>query len=54
MKGLRQIFGRLAATLLDIGTAMVYPTLLAAIGGVTHPNWRAAAVGGYRLWRDGS
>ena len=32
---------------------MVYPTLLAAIGDVAHPNWRARAVGIYRLWRDG-
>jgi MFS family permease len=31
---------------------MVYPTLLAAIGDVAHPNWRASAVGVYRLWRD--
>lgn len=31
---------------------MVYPTLLAAIGDVVHPDWRASAVGGYRLWRD--
>ncbi len=32
---------------------MVYPTLLAAIGDVAHPAWRARAVGTYRLWRDG-
>lgn len=38
--------------LLGIGTAMVYPTLLAAVGDVTHPAWRAGAVGVYRLWRD--
>jgi MFS family permease len=38
--------------LLGFGTAMVYPTLLAAIGDVTHPTWRASAVGVYRLWRD--
>ena len=38
--------------LLGIGTAMVYPTLLAAIGDVAHPSWRASAVGVYRLWRD--
>jgi MFS family permease len=38
--------------LLGIGTAMVYPTLLAAIGDVAHPTWRASAVGVYRLWRD--
>lgn len=38
--------------LLGLGTAMVYPTLLAAIGDVAHPSWRARAVGIYRLWRD--
>lgn len=42
----------LGAVLLGVGTAMVYPTLLAAIGDVAHPNWRASAVGVYRLWRD--
>jgi MFS family permease len=41
-----------AAVLLGIGTAMVYPTLLAAVGDVAHPSWRASAVGVYRLWRD--
>ena len=40
------------AVLLGGGTAMVYPTLLAAIGDVTHPSWRASSVGVYRLWRD--
>ena len=40
------------AVLLGAGTAMVYPTLLAAIGDVAHPGWRATAVGVYRLWRD--
>lgn len=43
----------LAVVLLGLGTAMVYPTLLAAIGDVAHPSWRARAVGTYRLWRDG-
>jgi MFS family permease len=42
-----------AAVLLGVGTAMVYPTLLAAVGDVAHPAWRARAVGVYRLWRDG-
>ncbi|MDI3241919.1 MFS transporter [Arthrobacter sp. AL08] len=42
-----------AAVLLGLGTAMVYPTLLAAIGDVAHPRWRARSVGVYRLWRDG-
>jgi len=40
------------AVLLGLGTAMVYPTLLAAIGDVTHPSWRASSIGVYRLWRD--
>jgi MFS family permease len=39
--------------LLGFGTALVYPTLLAAISDVAHPEWRASAVGVYRLWRDG-
>ncbi len=40
------------AAVLGIGTAMVYPTLLAAIGDVAHPLWRASSLGVYRLWRD--
>jgi MFS family permease len=40
------------SVLLGLGTAMVYPTLLAAIGDVAHPTWRASSVGVYRLWRD--
>jgi MFS family permease len=48
-------FGLWAAAqiLLGAGTALVYPTLLAAVGDVAHPAWRARAVGVYRLWRDG-
>jgi MFS family permease len=42
-----------ASVLIGTGTAMVYPTLLAAIGDVAHPSWRARSVGVYRLWRDG-
>lgn len=42
-----------ASALLGVGTAMVYPTLLATIGDVAHPTWRARSVGVYRLWRDG-
>jgi MFS family permease len=42
----------IGAVLLGIGTAMVYPTLLATIGDVAQPSWRASAVGVYRLWRD--
>jgi len=43
----------IGACVLGAGTAMVYPTLLAAIGDVAHPRWRARSVGVYRLWRDG-
>src|SRR6266568_2724163 len=42
----------LSMVLLGLGTALVYPTLLATIADVTHPDWRASAVGVYRLWRD--
>ncbi len=41
-----------ASALLGLGTALVYPTLLAAIGDVAHLGWRASAVGVYRFWRD--
>lgn len=50
---LREFSGwAVASVLLGLGTAMVYPTLLATIGDVAHPSWRASAVGVYRLWRD--
>ena len=42
----------IGAAVLGAGTAMVYPTLLATIGDVAHPTWRARSVGIYRLWRD--
>lgn len=42
----------MGAVLLGIGTAMVYPTLLAAIGDVAQASWRGSAIGVYRLWRD--
>jgi MFS family permease len=41
------------AVALGAGTAMVYPSLLAAVSDVAHPSWRARSVGVYRLWRDG-
>jgi len=41
-----------AAALLGLGTALVYPTLLASIADHSNPAWRASAVGVYRLWRD--
>ena len=42
----------LGAILMGLGTALTYPTLLAAIGDAAHPSWRASAIGVYRLWRD--
>jgi MFS family permease len=42
-----------SAVLLGIGTALTYPALLAAVGDMASPSWRAAAVGVYRTWRDG-
>ena len=42
----------LASAALGTGTAMVYPALMASIGDVAHPSWRARALGVYRLWRD--
>jgi MFS family permease len=41
-----------AAAVLGLGTALVYPTLIAAVADVAEPSWRGAAVGVYRLWRD--
>jgi MFS family permease len=41
-----------AAVLQGVGTAMVYPVLLASVSDVAHPNWRATSLGVYRLWRD--
>jgi len=42
----------LAAVLLGLGTALVYPTFLAAIADYSHPQQRAECIGVYRLWRD--
>jgi len=42
----------LAALVMGLGTALVYPTLIAAVSDHVHPTWRASAVGVYRLWRD--
>lgn len=40
------------SALLGLGTAVVYPTFLAAIAGLTHPQQRAESIGVFRLWRD--
>jgi len=42
----------LGSVLLGVGTAMVYPTLLAAISDASHPTWRARSLSVYRFWRD--
>ena len=42
----------MAALMMGIGTALVYPTLLAVVGDVAAATWRASAIGAYRLWRD--
>lgn len=39
-------------SLLGIGSALVYPTLLTAIGDMANPQWRATSLGVYRFWRD--
>lgn len=44
--------GMAGSVLLGIGTAMVYPALLAAVSDAAHPSWRASSVGVYRFWRD--
>ena len=44
--------GLVGSALLGLGTAMVYPALLATVGDVAHPAWRATSVGIYRFWRD--
>jgi MFS family permease len=53
--GASETFGAWAAAvlLLGVGTALVYPTLLAAIGDAVRPEERATSLGVYRFWRDG-
>jgi MFS family permease len=41
-----------ASVLLGIGTAMVYPSLIAAVSDASHPSWRARSLSVYRFWRD--
>jgi MFS family permease len=42
----------LGSVLLGVGTAMVYPCLLAAVSDAADPTWRARALSVYRFWRD--
>jgi MFS family permease len=48
----RFVWWLLASVLLGIGTAMVYPTLIAAVSDASHPSWRARSLSVYRFWRD--
>ncbi|PSJ58847.1 MFS transporter [Pseudaminobacter soli (ex Li et al. 2025)] len=41
-----------ASVLLGLGTAMVYPSLIAAVSDASHPTWRARSLSVYRFWRD--
>jgi len=42
----------IAAAVVGVGMALLYPTLIAAIGDISHPNWRGSSLGVYRFWRD--
>ncbi|ODT07332.1 MAG: MFS transporter [Mesorhizobium sp. SCN 65-20] len=42
----------IASVLLGLGTAMVYPSLIAAVSDASHPSWRARSLSVYRFWRD--
>jgi MFS family permease len=42
----------IASVLLGLGTAMVYPSLIAAVSDAAHPSWRARSLSVYRFWRD--
>jgi MFS family permease len=46
------VAGLVGSVLLGAGTAMVYPAMLAVVGDVAHPSWRARSLGVYRFWRD--
>ncbi len=41
-----------AAAITGVGMALLYPTLIAAVSDISHPNWRGSSLGGYRFWRD--
>jgi MFS family permease len=42
----------IGSVLLGLGTAMVYPSLIAAVSDASHPSWRARSLSVYRFWRD--
>jgi MFS family permease len=45
-------FWLIGSLLLGLGTAMVYPSLIAAVSDASHPSWRARSLSVYRFWRD--
>jgi len=42
----------LTAAVIGVGMALLYPTLIAAVGDISHPDWRGSSLGVYRFWRD--
>jgi MFS family permease len=42
----------MTAALTGVGMALLYPTLIAAVGDISHPDWRGTSLGVYRFWRD--
>ncbi|NOR35885.1 MAG: MFS transporter [Woeseiaceae bacterium] len=42
----------LTAAVTGVGMALLYPTLIAAVGDISHPDWRGSSLGVYRFWRD--
>jgi MFS family permease len=40
------------AAITGVGMALLYPTLIAAVGDISHPAWRGSSLGVYRFWRD--
>ena len=48
----RNLSGGCWSVLLGVGTAMVYPSLIAAVSDASHPTWRARSLSVYRFWRD--
>lgn len=46
------LYWSVTAAVTGVGMALLYPTLIAAVGDISHPNWRATSLGTYRFWRD--
>ena len=42
----------MTAAITGVGMALLYPTLIAAVGDISHPDWRGSSLGVYRFWRD--